>query len=353
MKAKIVTTLIGSFGVDERNRKIVEYIAFPKDAEEIAERMVKSNVEFIEEERKIEAALKKKGYKKIEKGKSDFLDEKLAKLSIEKKFVKNQAELNTLMSKINIALTKTKIKEAVGRDKLVIQVSNAIDEMDKSINIMMERLREWFGLHFPEMDKTIRSNEKYAEIVATFGSRKSIEHPDLAHFKERSMGIDINKKDAESMQKFAGEIATMYSMRKDLSDYMDEVLKEVAPNTRDIAGPALASKLISSAGGLEKLSRMPSSTIQLLGAEKALFRHLHGRGKSPKHGIIIMHPFIQRAPKSLSGKLSRTIASKISMAAKMDFYSKEYKGNKLKKDLEDKVKEIVDAERKNKKARKV
>ena len=353
MKAKIVTTLIGCFGIDERKRKIIEYIAFPKDPEEIAERMVKSNVGFIEEERKVEAALKEKGFKKIEKGKSDFLNEKLTKLSIEENFVKNQAEFNKLISDINIALTKTKIKEAVGRDKLIIQVSNGIDELDKSINIMVERLREWYGLHFPEMDRAIRSNEKYAEIVSAFGSRKSIEHPDLSHFKERSMGIDINKRDAASLQKFADEITSLYSMREELSEYMDDLLKEVAPNMRDIAGPALASKLMSSAGGLEKLSRMASSTIQLLGAEKALFRHLHGRGKSPKHGIIIIHPLIQRAPKSLSGKLSRIIAAKISIAVKMDFYSKEYKGNELRKELEDKVKEIVDAERKNKKTRKV
>ena len=119
------------------------------------------------------------------------------------------------------------------------------------------------------------------------------------------------------------------------------MLKETAPNLRDIAGPALAAKIIALAGGMEKLVRMPSSTIQLLGAEKALFRHLHGRGKSPKHGIVIIHPLVQNAMLKDKGKLSRLVASKMSIAAKMDFYSKVYRGKDLKNDLEDKAKKII------------
>ncbi len=350
MKATITTTFIGCFGIDDKN-KIIGYVEFPRDPKKIAEKMIESNLGLIKEEKNVEGILKKKGFKKIEKGKNEFILRNLAKLAVEKKFVKNKAEFNSFVSKINLELAKVDIKKAVGKDKLIIQVSGAIDELDKSTNILVERLREWFGLHFPEMDRIVSSNDKYAEIVKNFGSRKLIEHPDLSYFKEKSMGIDFSKKDAESVMKFAEEITELYRTKDKLSKYLDELLKEVAPNTRDIAGPVLSAKLISLAGGLDKLARMPSSTIQLLGAEKALFRHLRGKGKSPKHGIIIIHRFIQRAPKSVSGKLSRTIASKISIAARMDFYSKEYKGAELKKELEEKVKEIIGKSRKTKHGR--
>jgi len=197
------------------------------------------------------------------------------------------------------------------------------------------------GLHFPEMNRAVSGNDAYADIVGRFGLREKIVHQDLGVLKNRSMGMEFKPADAAVVQAFASQILELYRQRKSLEDYLDELLKETAPNLRDIAGPALAAKIVSLAGGMEKLARMPSSTIQLLGAEKALFRHLHGRGKSPKHGIVIIHPLVQKAALKDKGKLSRLVASKMSIAAKMDFYSKKYRGKELKDGMEEKARKIV------------
>jgi len=340
MRASIVTTFIGCFGVSEDN-KIVAYVKFTKDPETISEKLQASEKQKIPEEKEVEAELKKKGFTEIKKADNEFIKNNLRKLAIERKFVKNQVELNKLISKVNIELTKIKIKKAVRRDALIMQVNGAIEELDKSINILIERLREWYGLHFPEMDRIIDKHKKFAEIIEKFGAREKIEHPELSHFREKSMGIDLSAADIKVVQAFAKDILELYKLREQLSKYSELLLKEVSPNLTELAGPVLAAKLISLAGGLKKIARMPSSTIQLLGAEKALFRHIHGRGKSPKHGVIIMHQYIQKAPQKHRGKLARVISSKLSIAAKMDFYSKTNRAKEMKKDLEKRVKEIL------------
>jgi nucleolar protein 56 len=339
MKATIVTTIIGCFGVSE-DKKIINYVEFPKDVEKIVELLEQSKTKTIKQEKEIEAALKKEKFTEIEKGKSSYITSNLRELAIEEKFVKNPVEFNRFATKINTELAKKEIKKAIGRDQLVMQANNSIEELDKSINIMVERLREWYGLHFPEMERAVDDHKKFAKLIEKFGSRKDFEHPDLSHFKEKSMGADFEKDDIKIMQSLAAQILDLYKIRDAASDYMDKLLKEVAPNLRDVAGPVLAAKLISLAGGLKKLARMPSSTIQLLGAEKALFRHLHGRGKSPKHGIIVNHQYVKNAQQKDRGKIARLLSAKFSIAAKMDFFSKTYKGKELKKELERKIKEI-------------
>lgn len=354
MQAYIITTLIGCFGLNEKN-KIITFIAFPKNPEKIAKKLKLSQVEIIDEEKQLQKQLWKKGYKQFifavrksgvkhaePNNKAErFVRENLRKLAIEKKFVKNQAEFNQLLTKINLEMTKVKIKKAVGRDKLIVQVNRAIEELDKSINILMERLREWYGLHFPEMNRIISDHEKYANIIEKYGLRQNVIELDLSKFRERSMGMDLTKNDIEAIQSFANKIISFYRLRENLSKYLDELLKEVSPNLRELAGSSLAAKLISSAGSVEKLARMPSSTIQLIGAEKALFRSLHGKGKTPKFGLVFMHPLIQNAPVKHKGKIARVLASKLTMAIRMDYYSKEYKADKLKKELEERVKEIL------------
>lgn len=352
MKAFIVTTFIGTFAVSEKD-KIIAYIPFPKDPKKIAEKVKLSEIEIIEEEKKIQNELWKKGYKEfvfpfrksgvkhVDRSKEDFIKQKLRTLAVKQGYAKNQAEFNQLLAKVNIAMTKVEIKKAITRDSLIIQVNGAIEELDKSVNILVERLREWYSLHFPEMNRAIGNHEKFVRIVEESGSRDNVKDSDLKKLVETSMGIELTEKDINELKSFAHSIHELYKLRDGLSKYLDNVLEEVAPNVKDLAGPALAAKLISRAGGLRKISRMPSSTIQLLGAEKALFRHLHGRGKPPKHGIISMHPIIQSVGAEQRGKMARLIASKISIAARMDYYSDKPKLANLKKDLENKIKELV------------
>lgn len=354
MRAYIITTFLGVFGVSEKN-KIISFLQFPKDPEKIAEKLRLSENEIIEEEKKVQTELWKKKYREFvfsvrkhgvkhaEPGNKaeTFIKENLRKIAIGKKFVKDQTEFNQLLTKVNLELTKVKIKKAIGRDRLIIQVNGAIEELNKTINIFIERLRELYGLHFPEMDRILKNHEKFAKIVKKYGSREKIEDIELKHFAGKSIGMDLKEEDIKSIQLFAEKILELYKLRESLAKYLEKLVKDIAPNFTELAGPMLAAKLIAKAGGLDKLAKAASSTIQLLGSEKALFRYLHGRGKSPKYGILFSHPLIQNSPQKHRGRIARTLASKLSIAAKMDFYSKEYKGDKLKKELEERVKEIL------------
>lgn len=354
MKAYLVQTMVGVFGLDERN-KVLSFKPFPSDPKIAAEKFKISQIEMTDEEKQLKFQLGKKGYRQFIFGyrkpgerhiepqnqAEKYVKQNLAKLAVEKGFAKSQEEVNNFLTKATIELAKVRIKKSVRRDRLIVQANGALEDLDKSINIAMERLREWYGLHFPEMDREVTSHEKFASLVAKFGERDSIQDVDLEKIKSNSMGADFKDYDIIMMQDFAKRVLDMYKLRKEVTDYLEKILKEIAPNTLDVAGAALATKLIAKAGGLDRLSRMPSSTIQLLGAEKALFRFLHGKGKSPRHGIIFSHPFIQNAKDEYRGKLARIVASKLSIAAKLDYYGKEYKGDRLKKELVAKAKEAV------------
>jgi len=354
MQAFIVTTLIGCFGVSEKN-KVVSFKPFPGDPEKIAKKLKLSTFELIDEEKEMQKELWKKGYKKfifsVRKSgvkhigpgnKAEvFIKENLRKLAIDKKFVKNQAEFNQLLTKVNLELTKVEIKRAIGRDTLIVHVNGAIEELDKSINIFVERLRELYGLHFPEMDRVVVGHEKFAKLIENFGTRDKINDSELKQLAKKSMGMDLKDDDIKAIQLLAAKVVELYKLREDLSRYLEKLVKEIAPNFSELAGPTIAAKLIAKVGRMEKLAKMPSSTLQLIGAEKALFRYLHGKGKSPRFGLIFNHPLVQNSPEKLKGRVARVLASKLAIAAKMDHYSKKYEAGKLKKDLEERVKEIL------------
>lgn len=355
MKAYIITSLIGCFAVKEN--KIISSKIFPKDVEKIAEKLKLSEAQLIQEEKELIEELTKKGYKEIifpfKKSGVTFVEssseaEQLIKtnlrdLAVKYKFTTDQIDFNQFLSKVNIELTKSKIKKSIERDRIVIHINGAIEELDKTLNVFIERLRELYGLHFPEMDRIITDHEKFSNVVEKFGSREKIENPELRDFVNKSMGMDFRKEDIETVQTFASEINRLFKLRRELTKYLEKLLKELAPNSVEIGGTTLTAKLISKAGGLEKLARMTSSTIQLLGSERALFRSLHSKGKSPspKYGYIVTHTLVQNSPIELKGKIARLLASKLSIAVKMDYYSKQYRGDKLKKELQERVKEIL------------
>jgi len=350
MKAYISQNLIGVFAFDE-NGKLLDLELFPRDPRKVVEKI--SEISLTDEEKKLIDRLRKEGYNVFISSKNtapyQYQFNNLGDKILRKKFreILNEklgigdVELNDLLSKISLELTRRKIKKSIGKDKIVIQVIDAIDEINKSLNTFSARLREWYSLHFPEMDDEIKEHEKYAKIVSEFGLRDNIKEGKLAQLKEKSMGIDLNEEDGEILRGYATRLRELFKLRDKLENYIDKLLKEVAPNLRGIAGPLLAARLIALAGGLDKLAKKPSSTIQLLGAEKALFRFLHGRGKSPKHGVIFMHPYVQKAPPKKRGKIARILASKLSIAAKLDYYGKEDRSKELKEDLEERVKNIL------------
>jgi len=349
MKAYIVQSLIGVFGIDA-NGELIDYVLFPEDANIATQGITETGL--IPEEKKLMAKLKKKNYTVFVSTKRDeafeydtegkgekLFREKFRPLT--KKINLSDTDLNKRLTKIGIELTKKRIKETVKKDKIIIQTIDAIDEIDKSLNIFIARLREWFGLHFPEMNRLVEKHEKFAKIVSEYGLRDNIKEKELIALAKESMGIDLSEKDEAILKEYATKIKELYKLREHMEKYVDHVLKEVAPNFRELAGSLLAARLIAKAGGLEKLAKMPSSTIQLLGSEKALFRFLHGRGRSPKYGYLFMHSLIQNAPLKKRGKIARVLASKLSIAAKMDHYGKKVKSAELKKALEERIKKIM------------
>jgi len=357
MRAYLATCIIGSFAFD-KDENLLEKRLFPKDPVTVAEKLRKvRNGEMIPEEKEIINALKIKGFKEIVWDKKIQLKDistiyekdnlavkKLAfefrKLAIDLKWSNSQADINQFIANVNIELTKTELRKE-RKDKLVMRVVSVINELDKELNVFSEKLREWYGLHFPEINRAVQSHERLAEIIVKYGTRENIKDEELSKLVEKSSGMSLSDTDIHQIQQFAEEILRLYGIRKNLAKYLEDLVKTVIPNLSAVAGPMLAARLLNLAGGLEKISKMPSSTIQLLGAEKALFRHLKGKGKAPKYGILFGHPLVQQAPKDLKGKVARLVASKLSLASRLDKFSNKDEGEKLKRELEEQVKKVL------------
>jgi nucleolar protein 56 len=210
-------------------------------------------------------------------------------------------------------------------DLLLIQAINTIDEMDEITSKLAERLREWYSIHFPELNK-IKSNELYTKIVAEYGYKKSIIDSKILDSDlkiEKSIGADISDLDISMLKEFADSLKHLQKTKKSLTVYVEEKMKYLAPNLRNLTGASLGAKLIAHVGGVKKLAMLPSGTIQVLGAEKALFRHLKTGERPPKHGVIYQHPEVRGAKWWLRGKIARALASKISLAARKDVFSGE------------------------------
>jgi len=242
------------------------------------------------------------------------------------------------------------VKEAyTEKDRQLIQCVNAIEELDKTSNLLFERLQEWYGIYFPEL--RVKEPEKYCELVLKI-NRKNIDSSELSRIAgedgarviseraARSMGVDLSERDLEEIRKLAREVLNMQSMRGSFEKYETEFAKELCPNLTYLIEAPLAAKLIAHAGSLRRLATMPASTIQVLGAEKALFKHLRQHTRPPKHGILFQHPWVNSAPKKERGKIARLLSTKIAIALKADFYTKHFIAEKLKADLNRRMDEI-------------
>lgn len=263
-------------------------------------------------------------------------------------------KIERMQKEVAEALVKAKVRAASEkRDRLVAQAVTALDEVDKNINIMVSRVREWYGLHFPELDNLVQDHRQYLTMVTRFGSKSNFvfdqieklvqnENKSRAIYElsRKSMGAEIGDIDLEKIQQLAGICIDLYSYRDALERYIDETMREVAPNIREIVGSSLGARLIALSGSLETLAKKPASTIQVLGAEKALFRSLKTGAKPPKHGIIFQSQYIHAAPKWQRGKIARALAGKLSIAARVDAFGGEFIGGELKKILEKRIDDI-------------
>ncbi|MCL7384753.1 MAG: hypothetical protein LZ158_00070 [Thaumarchaeota archaeon] len=280
-------------------------------------------------------------------------------IDLESLFLKNglvgsREEYEQKVKMVCDAVLALSLKVAISRrDVLIIPAVHAHENIEKQINMIYMGCREWYGIHFPELNDLVDDPEDYLKIVTKIGLRDRMDEESLSKVipghkrlkdiltaKEKSVGASLLEQDEEYIKRFAEEGLRLIQLRKDLENYIKSLMSLEAPNLTAIAGPILGSKLLAMAGGLERLARMPASTIQVLGAEKALFRFLKtGRG-APKHGLIFQHPYVHTSPKWQRGKIARVLAAKISIAARIDYFSREDRSAELRKALEERIKEI-------------
>src|ERR671911_738691 len=233
-----------------------------------------------------------------------------------------------------IAVSSSRVKEASGKlDLHVTQAINALDELDKTINVLAARMREWYGLHFPELDHLVQSLTAYARIVSSAGTRYRITNQILqdAGIQEkkseiilggvnRSRGGDITDDNLKMVREIADQVIGQSELRDDLANNIETTMDVVAPNVKELLTASVGARVIAKAGSLQRLATLPASTIQILGAEKALFRSLKTGANPPKHGMLFQHPLIHAAPKWQRGKIARAVAAKVAIAARIDAY---------------------------------
>ena len=265
--------------------------------------------------------------------------------------------------------SRAKVKFNVNRqDNMIIQAICLLDQIDKDLNTCAMRVREWYSWHFPELNKIVSDAFIFARVVHYIGARNTLNEERLAGLTEitldedltqaimnackSSMGMDVSEIDMLNIKQFALRVVNLGKYRKQLHEYLQSKMAICAPNLSALIGEMVASRLISHAGSLTNLAKCPASTVQILGAEKALFRALKTKGNTPKYGLIFHSSFIGRANAKNKGRISRYLANKCSIAARIDSFSDEPNdayGIKLKEQVEERLKfyETGETPRKN------
>ena len=249
--------------------------------------------------------------------------------------------------------SRAKVKFNVNKsDNMIIQSIALLDQLDKDINTFAMRIREWYSYHFPELIKIVPENALYARVVKLIKNRKELSQDLFEKLEEvlmdsaraqaiidaskSSMGMDISPIDLLNIETFASRVIGLTDYRKELSAYLQSKMGLVAPNLSTLIGDVVGARLISHAGSLTNLAKAPASTVQILGAEKALFRALKTRGNTPKYGLIFHSSFIGRAGAKNKGRISRYLANKCSIASRIDAFSEDATtvfGSKLKEQV--------------------
>jgi nucleolar protein 56 len=282
----------------------------------------------------------------IQGSKPDFI--------IKASFADNSEEAMQRLRGFAISLSSSRVKEASERlDLHIIQSINALDELDKIINTVGARLREWYGLHFPELDNLIQSLIAYAEIVSRAGMRQNITTEILQDAgmqdkkvevildaARRSKGGDMTPENLAIVKRLADQVISQSDLRRVLADHVEVAMETVAPNVKELLTVTVGARIIAKAGSLARLATLPASTIQVLGAEKALFRALKTGARPPKHGLLFQHPLVHSAPKWQRGKIARAVASKVAIAARIDYYRHAGKDTTIQDRLNTRLNEI-------------
>jgi len=369
--AHIEETLIGVFALTPEGN-IIEKALYPKEPEKIARAITRQrNGEITREVNKVTEGLIKRGFDNvtttnpelaetlrseysfevdiIESGPSDQLREELPQIARQNKIVRDDEGYFELGRQVSTLLTRGAVQDALGgKEAQITQTVQLLGELDTSLNGLSSRVREWYGLHYPELSRVVRDHQKYLSFITEIGDRSQVtkeklealglqyrEVASILKGAEGSMGAPFRGSDLVEVTRLAQQILSLYDYRAKLTEYISSLAAEIAPNVSELAGPTLAAKLIEKAGGLRRMAMMPSSTLQILGAEKALYRALKTKARPPKHGLIFQHPYVNAAPRGLRGMRARHLAAKLSIAARADAFSGNAIAEQLQKELDE------------------
>ncbi|MBC7218777.1 MAG: C/D box methylation guide ribonucleoprotein complex aNOP56 subunit [Hadesarchaea archaeon] len=375
MSIHVAESVLGVFAFDDKG-KLISFRKFPRDPAVVAGKMVSIEMGTpTDEHRELIAELVRKNHREftleskhlVDKLKEEFkkarfeilipnvagsmLRDRLHDIAEELGFEK----VDDFAREVNFILTRHKLRtEAAQRDSLITQSIGLLDDIDKFTNILVVRVREWYSIHFPELDRLVPDHEVFLKLITKIGLRDDFtkeaianaaglseeESEKIAQAAAESLGARFDEIDLKSLKTTCEQIFGLFELRKEISEYIDGLMAQIAPNLRAVVGSAIGARLIAIAGGLQELSRMPASTIQILGAEKALFRALKKKGSPPKHGVIFQYPEVRGAPKKLRGKIARALAGKVAIAARVDAMSGEFVGDKLEAELKARIAEI-------------
>ncbi|NXX27685.1 NOP56 protein, partial [Nicator chloris] len=279
--------------------------------------------------------------------------------------------------------SRAKVKFNVHRvDNMIIQSISLLDQLDKDINTFSMRVRSWYGYHFPELIKIVPENSMYCRVAKFIGNRRELSEESLEGLEEIVMdsakaqaileasrssmgergseggsggpghvgsasthpvpppGMDISPLDLINIESFSRRVISLSDYRKGLQEYLRSKMSQVAPSLSALIGEVVGARLISHAGSLTNLAKYPASTVQILGAEKALFRALKTRGNTPKYGLIFHSTFIGRAAAKNKGRISRYLANKCTIASRIDCFSEvptSVFGDKLREQVEERL----------------
>lgn len=256
---------------------------------------------------------------------------------------------------------KEGIKSAYSNEEYaLIQAINAYLETSKSYNLSYERLSEWYGIYFPEI--RLNNPKVLADLALVLNSRDGIDKDGINKIlndeqkseslykkAKETIGRSMNENEKRALVSFANLSNDMNRSLNELEAYIKLAANEILPNTTYLTDEKIAAELLAKAGSMERLASMPASTVQLLGAEKALFKHIKFGSKPPKYGVLFKLAGISNAPRDQRGRIARLYATKISIALKGDYFTKKFIAEKLKEDLERGIKRIREAPPKERK----
>ncbi|CAA2986257.1 nucleolar protein 56-like [Olea europaea var. sylvestris] len=275
------------------------------------------------------------------------------------KFIENlkPGDLEKAQLGLGHSYSRAKVKFNVNRvDNMVIQAIFLLDTLDKDINSFSMRVREWYSWHFPELAKIVNDNYLYAKVAKYVEDKSQLSEDkldgltdvvgdedkakEIIEAAKASMGQDLSPIDLINVKQFALRVMDLAEYRKKLYEYLVAKMNDIAPNLAALIGEVVGARLISHAGSLTNLAKCPSSTLQILGAEKALFRALKTRGNTPKYGLIFHSSFIGRASTRNKGRMARYLANKCSIASRIDCFLEKNTtsfGEKLREQVEERL----------------